>query len=324
MVECGIQENYQQLVDETGRLTRKLLRKFHPHFNMPESDLAWDCFTTLYMRGFYHKYDRTKSSEFTYLYNGVKNFLIDKERCTRKVDIYSLDDEVSSKGNLKFADMVDSEVFGEARKFESYVELIGILKKDGVIDEKYKFEGLPLSVYSIMYLKLKGYNGQELAEIYHTSTQVIRELYATAVSTLQKAYSEHGVLEEDSAILYDKAEYGVACNRCGSDNIKPWGVGPSGVHYYYCKDCNDGIGFTLFSGTPLNYWRFDKRKKFVDFVFEYNSGVSLGDCARKCEISFEIALEWVRIIQEFHKKEGRSVFSQRLKLWDSEVNKVLR
>ena len=116
----------KQLAALTEDFVYSLHRRFNPNRLVPVEDLAWDCFTTLYLRRFFEKYDVTKSKKSTYLYNGVKNYLIDQERIAQgRVSTVSSDEPCGD--NMTFADILDKKIADSMITVEFLIEAISVL-----------------------------------------------------------------------------------------------------------------------------------------------------------------------------------------------------
>lgn len=317
-----IDKGIMQVSELVKGVVIQLQKRYHPNMVIQVSDLAWDCFTTLYTRRFFDKYDYTKSKENTYLNNGVKNYLIDQERkLIDKPKQFSLDMETES-GNT-YAEMLDSKVSGASINVEAYLEAIKVLKPElsGVFakDRGIIVEGNTLSPYAVLYMTLKGYNNGEIADMFNTNTVYVSKVYGDALEFLKKKAQVD--ITEESVDIIGETKKNVRCGMCGCEHTKPAYKrdgseyrSDTGFLFYYCHGCktyNTAITGSFLSSGMTNV----NRMKFLVFCEELRKDRSIGEVKQELGIPYATAWEWYNIQYEYFKGKSKYFFTKQISYW---------
>lgn len=176
------------------------IRRFHPSNRLPVEDICWDCFTHLYLGNdrvnFLGRYDQSKSKLHTYVTHGVKNFLIDLERKTGKLDfVYDSEDLMNLLSNANnphnnetidvihyLLEEIRPEVIGhlKSRKFKKRIKL----KNNS---------NIYLSEFIVLHLILAGYNQKEISDFFKVTPRYIGKLYDRSVALLKNTVLENRI-----------------------------------------------------------------------------------------------------------------------------------
>ncbi|MCB2196978.1 MAG: hypothetical protein KQH79_14045 [Bacteroidetes bacterium] len=169
--------------------TEHLLKRFHPNHSLSVEDISWDCFTYLYLKGFFAKYDKKKSSKWTWVAFGVKNYLIDLERKYKKEKYFLRDSELV----LKLLDNDSDPYINLDRKMILFMlenicpELAGQIKfrtKPKFVQIS-KTQKVMLSEYIVIHLYLAGYNFKTISRFFKVTPKYISILFERGVNQLK-------------------------------------------------------------------------------------------------------------------------------------------
>jgi transposase-like protein len=320
----------KKVENEVRRAVSQLRFRYNPNTRMPESDVAWDCFTTLYMRGFFHKYDGTKSKTITYLWNGVRNYLIDQERSAlNKMQPVSMNTMVGKTKTICLGDFIDNSISESAIGIESYLEVLDILKNTMKNNTKYQavtkeLGKVCLSGYTVMYLVVSGYKIHEVAKMFGVSKAMISLLYTEALGIL-KENAEDLDISTDILSWTNKMETirnsgsAPTCPHCGGHRTKYWCTSTEGtyVKLYTCKDCTRS--FNIFTKTPLHWMKTSVRQQFIAFCTDYTNGKILSDCAATAGVGFKKATTWLSQYKDYFYIDSKRIILKKLNMWEEEI-----
>ena len=304
--------------DVTSRVYQ-LKTRFNPSNFLPKEDIAQDCFTTLYMRNFFGKFDSTKSQISTYIYNGVKNFLIDQERGS-SCRIKSVYMENIMSDNMNLSDIIDFDITGTAEKAEHIKETIDVLRsrkirfKKDVISAEVEGNNLELSEYTVMHLKYVGYTIYEIADMFGVSSTYISRLFSNGSDFIKEHIGEE---------IKEKRVKKVVCPFCGKEEVRLYDISWTFYPWFMCRKC--GKTFTLFTNTPLNNLRGSDRKKFLSLMIKLNSeNISLRKAILDLNIDSKKGVIWAKKFWDHFKGESKTMIKLRLVEWSKFIEAAER
>lgn len=327
--------NFDELKKLVESQVRRTIKRYNPNHWLPVQDIAWDCFTTLWTKGFFHRYDITQSQKTTYLWNGVKNYLIDQERgVSTRPNCLSLDVPLSEKSTKTFGEMIDEKLADIAVSIESYLEVLDVINPDSTGKRiKFRHERLTelpdlgkieLSGYAVLYMSLSGYRNKEIAEKFAVSTFYISQLYKKGVDELKEAVEESsfdGNILECFSVLkgcVEREEETHICPHCGSKKTRFWSSETwSGVPFYVCKHCTKS--FSEFTNTPIQKLKNNERVKFIELGRLVLEGRNTGQISVKIDVGVDKVRKWVDMFQGYFTDDPEVFIQRRLKRWEKIV-----
>lgn len=296
----------EKLHNEVKSKVSFLIRKFNPNYFLPIEDITQDCFTTLWSRGFFGKYDGSKSMFNTYLYNGVKNFLIDQER-SASIRVKTLSFEYQVSDNMTLGDICDKEVSDEAISFEVYSEILkSISEKNKIKERKINIDGKEylLNEYTIIYLKLQGYNFYEIADMFKVSGTYISRLYKDGKETIANTDIEKIKITKEKKI---------DCPHCKSKEIKYWSMSWTYIPLFSCNNCKKT--FNLFTNTPLNGLREKDRDECICVLQQLYENKPIKNIAIDTCISMRKVAIWATKYWNYFEGEFIFIRKKRIEEW---------
>jgi len=327
--------NFEMLKDLVLGQVKKTIYRYNPNHFLPVEDIAWDCFTSLWMKGFFHKYDMTLSQKHTYLWNGVKNYLIDQERgASTRLKCYSLDVPISGKSEKTFGELVNESLEDAAVGIEAYLEIINLVRPEisGRFEKKRKrreadIEGVGsfvLSEYAVLYLTLSGYKNKEISDLFGVSSFYVSQLYKKGVEILQETVDarelDGDVSDCFQVIIENKLEECV-CPHCRSKNTRFWSSDTtSGVPFYVCRDCTKA--FSEFTGTPLHNLKNHERLKYVRLGELYCEGLTVGQLSVQLDIGVDKVRKWVDMYNDYFMGDTSILIKGKLNRWLRIINEA--
>jgi ribosomal protein L37AE/L43A len=331
--------NFETLKDLVAKQVRQTIKRYHPNHFMPVEDVAWDCFTTLWMKKFFHKYDFEKSGKNTYLWNGVKNYLIDQERgASIRPKGYSLDVKIAGTDDLTYGEMLDERMSEVVISIEAYLEVLDVINPEAggsrintrikrltELDDGSEVE---LSGYSVLYLSLSGYRNKEIAERFNVTPYYISQLYNRGLNELKSAVDaeefEAGDIRECISVLkgfINKEEDTYICPHCHSKNTRFWSADTtSALPAYICRDCERS--FSEFTKTPLTRMNNVNRLKFIDLGRAILEGGNTGELSIKADLGVDKVRQWVPLFKDYFNEEPEVFIQRKLIRWERMINEA--
>jgi len=330
--------NFEELKKMTEAQVNRTIKRYHPNHWLPTQDIAWDCFTTLWMKGFFHRYDVTQSQKTTYLWNGVKNYLIDQERgVSTRLNCLSLDVPISEKSTRTLGEMIDERLADITVSIESYLEVLEVIRPESTGKRiKFRHERLTelpdigkieLSGYAVLYMSLSGYRNKEIAERFDVSTFYISQLYKKGVDELRDAIEDNtfdgNILECFSVLkgcLESEAETYI-CPHCGSKKTRFWSSETwSGVPFYICKECTKS--FSEFTNTPIQKLKNVERLKFIDLGRLIVEGCNTGQMSVKIDLGVDKVKKWADMFRGYFVDDPAVFIQRKLKRWERIIHEA--
>lgn len=187
---------YSTALELTKLHVNQKVKYFHPNRTMPVQDVAWDCFTTLYMKGLFHRHDPDRSSFDGYVGVAVKNYLIDKERgAVRRLHTQSLDQMSEMHDSLDWIE-VEEPVDDRARMLTTVLNVIdscpAFRTSDHVKTASIDGEDYRLNRYNVLKLYLSGYSFDLLSKVFGVHTRIVSGMYKEGMETIRTQIARHG------------------------------------------------------------------------------------------------------------------------------------
>lgn len=330
--------NFEELKKLVTSQVRQTIKRYHPNHFMPVDDIAWDCFTTLWMKGFFHKYDFTKSAKTTYLWNGVKNYLIDQERgaSTRPKGI-SLDFQISGKTSRTLGEVLDEKLVDASVGVETYLEVLDVIspeaggtriRKQNRRVSQFDNGDVELSGYSVLYLTLSGYRNKEIAEKFGVSPYYVSQLYKQGVEDLKTRVDTDSMFDGDIgdcvSVLREcvhNEEEAHICPHCHSKNTRFWSDDSwSALPFYICKDCTRS--FNEFTKTPLQTMQNKGRLKFIDVCRFHIEGTTVGQISVQLDLGVDKVKKYIDIYRDFFVADPEMFVLRKLTRWEGVIRKA--
>lgn len=107
------------------------------------------------------------------------------------------------------------------------------------------------------------------------------EILSSKILQMLKLSSDTNIDNEVSSVDF--------CRRCSSSSILKYGKDKNGKQRYRCKCCNAIFYDTSYSVISKSRHSLSVWKKYIVLLLQ---GVSLAECARKCDISVQTAFTW--------------------------------
>jgi DNA-directed RNA polymerase specialized sigma24 family protein/transposase-like protein len=287
-------------IEEVKGYVHSLMGRYHPSrpLSTPVDDLAWDCYTDLWRRRAFAKYDSSRSREGTYLYNCVSRWLIDRER------------RANAQPKLVSAGLEgDVPVAMAAVGTEAYMDIMGHLPQpgqDGALP--------PLTPETTWYMALAGYTHRQIAEGHNMSLYHVRRHYREAKAAYKAGLAAHVDISPARAAMAP------ACPHCGSRHTyrRRWaGKGWSCVPAHECRGC--GKGFSAFTGTPMLRLSNPKRMEFIRVAHALARGEDMGRVFVKEKIPFKRVKKIKQQYEEYFDGEPVAYVKAKLAKWQSVV-----
>ena len=327
----------ESLSKYTQAIVRKYIRSFNPDHFLPVDDVAWDCFTTLYTRGFFHKFDIKSASTNTYLYNGVRNYLVDQQRyALSRPKGVSIDSPLAGSDGLRLVDILDARLSEVVVGLSVYAEVADrneeitrLLEKHG---NKYARIGqlgsVYLNEYSVLYLHLfMGYRVWEIEKVFGVSGHIVSKLLKYGTAVVERVADENG---SDSADIYEMIENNIrtnedtvapVCPHCGSANTRFWTDETwSALPSYYCRECDRY--YTVFTGTALNPYTNKSRLNILKTGLMTLDGYTRGQISVRLDIGVEKVQEYREgVLAEFNE-DNPYMIRAKFNKWVKQIEKA--
>lgn len=198
--------NFKQYELDIASLVRRNTGRFNPSSRNPIGDVAWDCFSTLFNRRFFEKFDETKSSKWSYFNTGVTRYLIDRERADGKrlvAGVNSNDEVIKisliSTTHAETGDnILDSYNVRQEKEdlFSNMLSMSECLKEVPCFTYKdvegydLMFGAISLNPYNVVRLYLLGYTYDKIGLIFGEPADLISELFMESVDLLKEQAAE--------------------------------------------------------------------------------------------------------------------------------------